>query len=293
MREAGRADGGWILLSDRIVDSAVFHGPPDLFRLWVLLLCAAHRGVKPFRSLGGVELRRGELLTSRGRLQKQLERDGNPQLGEPAKVTPSRATVGRWLDVLRDEGMITLERSGRRGGTLVHVVNFDRYQDFSFYCPNLRPGSVSTNSGTERRNGAANSVQSELPVKQEDSEDDLLASGQSSGRKRTTSGSPYTSGSPDPSIRDRREVPPAQGQGTPASLPPLDFDYESGKWNRKPTADEVSRWRKAFPAVDLRSELEKATLYLIDLPKNKRKKKHGAFLRNWFSRAQDWKDRRG
>ena len=45
-------------------------------------------------------------------------------------------------------------------------------------------------------------------------------------------------------------------------------------------------WEKAYPAIDLRVELNKAAAWAIANPKN-RKSNWAKFLTNWFSRAQD------
>jgi len=47
----------------------------------------------------------------------------------------------------------------------------------------------------------------------------------------------------------------------------------------------VARWEKAFPSVDLVAEAHQASSWETANPRRK-KKLHGQFLNNWFSRAQ-------
>ena len=48
----------------------------------------------------------------------------------------------------------------------------------------------------------------------------------------------------------------------------------------------LERWGKAYPAININIELEKAADWLIANPANK-KNNYARFLTNWFSRAQD------
>lgn len=127
----GSADSGWVLLSAGIIDSPIFRGPADMFRLWVLLLCKAHRRQEPFRLMGGKEIHRGELVTSMADLQGGLLREGTPQAGESGAVSLSRQTIQRYLDAMAKDSMI--ERKSTRKGTWIKILNFDTYQSFDTY----------------------------------------------------------------------------------------------------------------------------------------------------------------
>jgi len=74
-------------------------------------------------------------------------------------------------------------------------------------------------------------------------------------------------------------------------LTPLKYDYKTHAWNRKSTEEERADWRRAFPGVDLATEFHKATLWLKNNPR-KRKKDFAKFLANWFTTAQDRIDKR-
>lgn len=50
--------------------------------------------------------------------------------------------------------------------------------------------------------------------------------------------------------------------------------------------DQVQRWAEAYPAIDVRSEVKRAAIWLEANPKN-RKSNYQRFLTNWFSRTQD------
>lgn len=132
MTRSDHIEGGWFLLSTQLLDSSIFRGPPDILRLWLLLLGSAHRDSKPFELWNGQEVQRGELITSLSYLAKGLERAGNPQFREPIKVIPSSKTVSRWLDVMEKKGMILCSRT-RNEGTRIKIVNFEYYQSFDSY----------------------------------------------------------------------------------------------------------------------------------------------------------------
>lgn len=65
----------------------------------------------------------------------------------------------------------------------------------------------------------------------------------------------------------------------------IDFDFSTGKWTG---IEEVliEVWEKACPAIDVNSELAKASAWLMSNPKNK-KSDYKRFLGSWMSRAQD------
>lgn len=48
----------------------------------------------------------------------------------------------------------------------------------------------------------------------------------------------------------------------------------------------METWKKAYPAINVNVELEKAKAWLLANPKNK-KSNYARFLTNWFSRSQD------
>lgn len=68
------------------------------------------------------------------------------------------------------------------------------------------------------------------------------------------------------------------------------FDAATGAWSVPDLLTD--QWSKAYPAVDLHTELSKASVWLIANPKNQ-KSNYARFLSNWLSKAQDRAPRAG
>lgn len=69
---------------------------------------------------------------------------------------------------------------------------------------------------------------------------------------------------------------------TPSAVNAIAFDGTT--WLN--TDKHFLLWQKAYPAIDLKTELSKAAAWLIANPKNT-KSNYARFLTNWFTRAQD------
>jgi len=113
-------------------------------------------------------------------------------------------------------------------------------------------------------------------------------------------------GTPPPGIESRIETsidPPSD----PASMPHSEEGRRSSRMKRRGEAsppsprarirfdgasitgvlpEDLERWRKLAPAVDLDREIEKAALYLTNHPE-RRRSNVAQFLANWVTRAQD------
>jgi hypothetical protein len=74
--------------------------------------------------------------------------------------------------------------------------------------------------------------------------------------------------------KEKKERPPA-----------IDFEFETGSWRNVTTRDR-DLWAKAYPAVDLDSQLARAAAWLSSNP-DKKKSDYKRFLNNWLNRAQD------
>lgn len=66
----------------------------------------------------------------------------------------------------------------------------------------------------------------------------------------------------------------------------VQLNPQTGEWVGIDT-DLMSVWQKAYPAVNLAPELNKAAAWCINNPKRGRKSNYTAFLGNWLSRCQD------
>lgn len=56
--------------------------------------------------------------------------------------------------------------------------------------------------------------------------------------------------------------------------------------------EDHSTWREAYPGIDVEAEAQKAKLWLLSNPRN-RKKNFSRFLTNWLARSQERAPRRG
>ena len=65
----------------------------------------------------------------------------------------------------------------------------------------------------------------------------------------------------------------------------IDFDFTTGQFTN---IDDfhLNLWRKAYPAVEIETEVAKAAAWLVANPKNQ-KSNYERYLSNWFSRTQD------
>lgn len=133
MKEGVRGEG-WVLVSSGIIHSPIFRGPQDIFKLWVVLMCKAHRRKETFRMWDGRQLERGELVTTLAELRELLLREGDVQAGEKKEDGPSRQKIHRYLKRMSEgpDPMISMQISKQRG-TLIKIINFDAYQDFDTY----------------------------------------------------------------------------------------------------------------------------------------------------------------
>ena len=65
----------------------------------------------------------------------------------------------------------------------------------------------------------------------------------------------------------------------------IHFDYLTGEFAGITDTDRTD-WGKAYPAVDIDGEIDRARQWLIDNPA-KRKKQVSRFLTNWLARCQE------
>jgi len=118
------------------------------------------------------------------------------------------------------------------------------------------------------------------------------ANGKQGGRPKhkPTANPPQTQNNPVPSQPlPTNHLPPtiikplARTDKKP-SVHAIEFDFENGEFSN--LNGHLSLWEKAYPAVNIQVELNKAAVWLIEHPKN-RKSNYGKFLSSWLSRSQD------
>jgi len=67
----------------------------------------------------------------------------------------------------------------------------------------------------------------------------------------------------------------------------ITFSFETGTFD-KITTEILERWARAYPAVDIESELLRAAEWLLANPK-RQKTNYTRFLTNWFNRSEERK----
>lgn len=78
------------------------------------------------------------------------------------------------------------------------------------------------------------------------------------------------------------KVPPVMKTGSQAKIT---FNYSTGEFSGI-TPQHEALFKAAYPLADLKVELPKMALWLLD-PKHKKKSNFDKFIRNWLSRAQE------
>lgn len=106
--------GGWILIYRQIWDNWIWEDPKKL-KWWIdLLLLANHKDKDIFIKGKVVTIKRGQYFTSTGNLARRWK--------------TSRGTVIRFLRLLNDTAMVTIDGTG--DGTTLTIVNYDKFQDW-------------------------------------------------------------------------------------------------------------------------------------------------------------------
>jgi len=71
-------------------------------------------------------------------------------------------------------------------------------------------------------------------------------------------------------------------------LPPLRIKFNFKEKNWQGILDEdLERWKKAYPNVDINHHLEKMKVWIITNPRKGRKKNYARFINNWLSDEQE------
>lgn len=131
------SDKGWIKLDRAITEHWIF-SDAEKFRAWVdLLLMANHEENKFLTKDGLVTIKRGQLLTSIGKLA--------------IRWNWSKDRVYRFLDLLETEHM--LQRKSNRFSTLLTIENYGKFQDVpnANKSPNESPNKTPNKSPNESR----------------------------------------------------------------------------------------------------------------------------------------------
>lgn len=148
--------GGYILLSRRILGSAIWSKPPLYLKIWVYLLTQAQH--QEFKGL-----KRGQLWTSIPEIQEAMaykvgfrtEKPTKKQvwgvlewLRSPTEASPTRFPDEGTATVTMTEPMIVTTKVTH--GLLVNIVNYDFYQDSKNYERNVERNDEGT---TKERRG--------------------------------------------------------------------------------------------------------------------------------------------
>ena len=135
---------GFILLSRALLENDLWRANSDLVRLFLYLCLSANFGKKEYNySLGDskVTVGKGEFLRSLRKIAEDCSYIGNNKL-----ITWSTSRVASMLKDLENDGRIEVVGNTSGLGTLIRIVNYESYQDFSSYSgkkpKRLRTGSA-------------------------------------------------------------------------------------------------------------------------------------------------------
>jgi uncharacterized protein YneF (UPF0154 family) len=138
MEKPGKIQGGYILLSRKLIENKIMSKPPLYLKVWVwILLKAQHKGFK--------NLKRGQLWTSIPEIREAMAYNVGFR-----KVKPSYKEIRQVLDFLRnpnegqDKGTMIGTMKGTHG-MLINVDKYEYYQDYKNYeGHNERPREIPT-----------------------------------------------------------------------------------------------------------------------------------------------------
>jgi hypothetical protein len=128
--------GGAVLLARAMQDSEVWAMPERFVKLWVYLLLNVRWDKKPHR-IGPVTVRYGQVVKSYRKIAEE-----NWWVENQRERQWSTSTVKRMLEWFEGEKMI--KTLGTDLGTLITVLQFEKYQDFATYAA----GNLGTDPGT-------------------------------------------------------------------------------------------------------------------------------------------------
>lgn len=117
---------GYVLLSRSLQESNLWQLPPDHFRVAVYLLMKARHKAKPHRLPDGLEIKRGEMVTSMTLIAENCSYYENRMVREM-----SRKKALNILENLENIGF--LKRNSHSKGTHLTICNYDTYQTAKNY----------------------------------------------------------------------------------------------------------------------------------------------------------------
>ena len=118
---------GFILLSRDLLDKSIF-GEPDMLKLWIFILLRTNFGKKSYE-YSGVKVGRGQFLRS----YRAIARDCAYTL-RGKKVQWSPGKVERMMNTLvRDSRIRIIPHDQPNVGTLIEVINYDKWQSIASY----------------------------------------------------------------------------------------------------------------------------------------------------------------
>nr|DAE49606.1 MAG TPA: replisome organizer [Caudoviricetes sp.] len=149
-----RLEGGYIILSKKILDSDIYRKPPLYLKVWIYILSKAN-------FTDGKKLKRGQVFLSIPELQEAC----SYYVGY-RKETPTKKQISGVLDWLRNPGegsdecdtngpMIETTKVTR--GMVVTIRNYDIYQDFKSY-EGTTESNIEVPAKVERRSSGGDTI---------------------------------------------------------------------------------------------------------------------------------------
>jgi hypothetical protein len=123
--ESQKIQGGFVLISRRLLESGIMDTPHFYLKLWVWMLLKAN-----FSGRGN--LQRGQFYTTIAEMQKATAYKAGFR-----PITPTKDEIRGAYNYFRKEGMVEIEKATR--GMIITITNYEKYQDPSNYQDQPKP----------------------------------------------------------------------------------------------------------------------------------------------------------
>lgn len=258
------------------IKNAPFYKNVDRKSLWLhLILEAEHDGCEDSFNGNTVTLARGQVLGSA------------KSIGEACGVSEDSAY--RSLQYFKKEGMISVEtKEGKRGYTLITLVNYDEYQRgvkrgvSAENGAELKPLPDKAFQGCEAEFGAENSEENSAEALKNNKQINNKNIKRSCAEPSCDDSTLNDALPVEQPVTETKKTDPA-----PAEPSVIDLPLNTGK-SHQVSQEFVSQMESLYPAVNVVQELRAMAGWLLTNPaKRKTSKGVGRFINNWLSRCQD------
>lgn len=191
----------------------------------------------------------------------------------------SIATINRTLKSLENQKIITIHNYNTKkyDKTRWIALNYEKIQEIA----SVKVGGYETRSAQNE----TRSAQNETTIPEITTE--ITSTNIRNSNKDMFSSVKDNATEPlKPEIPQVKDLSKVQEIKTPSTTPKIYPDLRTGQWAG--VTDEVMKvWERAYPAVNIRQELNKMIAWLLANPKKAPRKLYFKFATDWLSRTQD------